>query len=439
MSERRRSRNGATGALAALLGFALWGVAGGALAQQLDICGCIGHPNSLGAFDSNDPNTWPPGSSQFSNILTIPLPAGGTLVFDSFLINLMAGNTAVNVILTPPPDGSPATILIAGDATIGVSDTLSVAGLAGVAGSNGGPGLGGLGGPGGFRGGDGAYELVNFAQSGGTGLGPGGGLGGDPAALTHGSPGTFVGLPSLLPLLGGAGGGGGASNSATLGCSGGGGGGGGGALLIAANGTLTIDGTISADGGSGAGNAPGGVPDTCSTNGGSGGGGAIRLIADTIKSNASNPTLTARSNGIANLATDGAIRLEAFFNTYPASRSFPVAFQAGAPGPITNPLEPTVAITDVGGVAISNPTGNTGGIDVIIPAPGLVTVDFETSGVPAGTNVDVSFKARVGDDLATQTVLLDPLSCTPQGICTGFTAVNMPSGGFTIEAQATFQ
>src|ERR1035441_2737031 len=115
---------------------------------------------------------------------------------------------------------------------------------------------GGVGGPGGYRGGDGASG--NSPSTAGQGRG-GGGAGGGQANYNYGN--TF-----LIPLLGGSGGGGG--NYGNYQPSGGGGGGG--AILIAASTSITVNGSISANGGS-----PG-------YNAGSGSGGAIRLVASQI-------------------------------------------------------------------------------------------------------------------------------------------------------------
>lgn len=113
-------------------------------------------------------------------------------------------------------------------------------------------------GPGGFRGG--IQAVVS------SGLGIGGGI--------NGADGTFAsayGNIALIPLIGGSGGGSG--------------GGGGGAILIAASGTITINGAITASGGG--------------SNGGDGSGGAIRLVANTIG-----------GTGGVNPGTDGRLRIE---------------------------------------------------------------------------------------------------------------------------------
>jgi hypothetical protein len=152
-------------------------------------------------------------------------------------------------------------------------------------------GAGGAGGPGGFEGGEaggtqrldglpglgpggGSPGIIDsaggggggFAAQGGAGAGVNGGAGGPPYAF-------------LLPTLSGGSGGGGASgdDDGTPGPDpsddgGGGGGGGGGAVLLSANGTATVNGTISARGGDGG-------PTACSGNTGDGGGGSGGYIA----------------------------------------------------------------------------------------------------------------------------------------------------------------
>ncbi len=103
-------------------------------------------------------------------------------------------------------------------------------------------------GPGGFRGGTG-YFASNVGAS--AGFGPGGGQwnivgNGWGGGGSYGSAGAYgpptYGNPSLIPLLGGSGGGG-------YGGDGRGGGAGAGAILIASPGTISLPGTIRANGG----------------------------------------------------------------------------------------------------------------------------------------------------------------------------------------------
>jgi hypothetical protein len=295
-------------------------------------------------------------------------------------------------------------------------------------------GVGSLGGPGGFRGGDGGYQLVNFARMGGAGSGPGGGLGGNDTynAGGNGANAKFVGAPDLLPLIGGSGGGGGASMTTAPGCAGGGGGGGGGALLIAADGTITINGQITAIGG----NAGSAGSTTCASYGGGGAGGAIRLLATTINGNG-NVYATGGSDLITGPAPSGAIRMEALNNTLTVGQTSPLATRAAGPGPIVNPVTPTVAITAVGNQPVpAPPTGGRGGVDIVLSAPGQTPVAFSTSGVPSGTTVDVIVKPRVGGAPVKTPVTLD--NCDANGTCLASTTFDLAAGAYFVEARATF-
>ncbi len=260
-------RGGTLGVLLVLVCVLTWP---GVSLAQLDICGCAGNPNSLGAFDTTDATTYPPGTTSGNTFLTIPLPEDGILIFDSFTVQPRPSDSGnfLQVFFAPNEANTPVTLLVRGDVTTALRGNINVSGSRGTSGSSGVNGIGALGGNGGFRGGDGAYQLVNFANDGGAGFGPGGGAPGTASPFTTGDGGTFLGVPELLPRLGGSGGGGGASTSGSLNCSAGGGGGGGGAILIAANGTITVNGSVIADGGGRGFNAAG-----CSSTGGGGSGG----------------------------------------------------------------------------------------------------------------------------------------------------------------------
>lgn len=411
---------------------------------QLDVCGCRNSPATLGNFDTLNPATYPPGTTfPAINVMEIPLPADGVMVFNS--INLAQRPPYVGYGLTvrfiPNAANTPVTILVSGNVTIGYLTTISLRGDDGISGSQNALGKGGLGGPGGFRGGDGAYQLVNFGTVGGAGLGPGGGGGGAGSyyASGHGAGATFLGAPDLLPLIGGSGGGGGASTELTPACSGGGGSGGGGALLLAVNGTLTIDAqaSIVADGG----NAGYWGNPSCSSAGGAGSGGAVRLLATTITGTG---YVYARAGGGGStlLAQPGAIRMEALNNNLVVGNTTPLATRAAGPGPIVNPITPTVAITSVGGQPIPQPAqGGLGNIDLVLPAPGQTEIGLATSGVPTGTTVNVTVKPRVGSPPVT-TPIVTPITltnCDANGACLASASFNLAAGAYFVEARATFQ
>ena len=397
-------------------------------AQGIDLCGCATIPG-LQPFDSTVSATLPPGTVDDGSNLTIPLPPDGIFRFSSFNLQSRFVRFVRNAANTP------VIILVSGNASFNGAVccyNFYVNGADASGGSSSLAGVGGLGGPGGFRGGDGASQAINGAAIGGAGIGPGGGDGGTGTPLANASGGTFLGVPELTPLLGGSGGGGGGSSSASsTACSGGGGGGGGGALLVAVNGTLTTSNyQFIADSGSGAGPGNG----NCASAGAGGSGGAIRLIANHFAPGA-NPNIYARGFG----GTDGRIRLESIDTS--AQTAFvtgPAALRIVGPTPLANPINPTVAITSVGGSAVPTvPQGTFGAIDVILPAPGATPVTIATTGVPSGTTVAISVKPRIGGPAVSQTVPLG--SCDGAGACGAAATFTLSAGAYVVEARATFQ
>ena len=425
----------------ALLVAVVMGTGNGSVAAQavLDLCGCKDTPG-LTAFNANDPATFPPGTTVSGPNVTIPLPPDGVLRFSSFSANDRSIFFARNAANTP------VTLLVSGDVVLqnppGCCRFVWIGGDEGSHGANGIAGVGGLGGPGGFRGGDGAAAGVNLFTIGGAGQGPGGGVGATPTVTSVG--GTFFGLPELLPLVGGSGGGGGAATNTNTGptCTGGGGGGGGGAILIAANGTITIHNyDIYVDGGTGGSVGNGG----CARGGAGGSAGAMRLVASRFV-HVGTARLFARGAGshfVGGGGTNGRIRLETVdpsaqtqFSPDPTS----AALRITGPGPLSNPVSPAVRITHVNGNAVPEPPqGYRGAIDIVLPAPGVVSVDLATTGVPSGTTLEVKIKPRVGDNPQAATVPLAPGSCDAQGACTATATFNVGAGAHVVEARATFQ
>ena len=403
-------------------------------AQQLDICGCKNNPGSLGAFDTLNAASYPPGTISAFRSLQIPLSADGVMVFSSMnIVPRPSDSSVITVSFIRNASNTPVTLLVDGNVTIGTNVTLTVSGDPGSTGSLNALGVGGNGGPGGGRGGDGAYQLINFATAGGAGLRPGGGAGSSLGSNSNpGGSGIFQATSDLLPLIGGAGGGGGGSTSNATSCAGGGGGGGGGALLIAANGTVTVNGTIIADGGD-----RGGAGSQCASPGGAGSGGAIRILANTLTGSG---TMDARAglniSGIRAGTSYGVIRMETLTNTFPVSNTDPLATRTPGPGPVFNVLNPTVAITSVGGQAVpANPVGITGGVDIVLPVPGSTPVVFSTNGVPVGTIVQVTVKPKVGAGADSRAVTLQNCS---NGSCIENATFDLAAGSYFIEARATF-
>lgn len=246
-------------------------------------------------------------------------------------------------------------------------------------------------GPGGFAGGVGS-TATSYAQpgrgpgSGGMGLAhsscPNSSLyagmeGGGAGHVTVGSGfrlGRAYGNVILVPLSGGSGGGGGNGGL------GGGGGGGGGALRIVSSASITVSGTISANGGDGG----SGSSNRCILgNGGGGSGGSIHLIAPTLSGTGN---LFAKEGGGVNVAPGsvGRIRLDAFLHQF-TGIAIPSA-SLGSPYNVPFPKNvPSVRVISVAGVPVPlAPSGSFAMPDVAINQAAPVPVVIEAANVPPG-------------------------------------------------------
>ena len=229
-------------------------------------------------------------------------------------------------------------------------------------------------GPGGFRGGVGYNN--GRSSSGGFGIGGGsnrdssagfavaGGSYAAAGASNTGIAGITYGNSQILPLIGGAG----ASGAADRG---GDGGAGGGAILIVATGTITINGSIFANGGNAA-----------FIDAGGGAGGAVRLIAPVVDG-------AGQIQGHAgfNVLSGGAGRIRLETNNYTGNLvSIPVASQALPDSPVKiwpDLSIPTVRVVSIGGTAgPADPHANLGAPDVPINSSAAQTVTLETTNVP---------------------------------------------------------
>jgi hypothetical protein len=322
------------------------------------------------------------------NFTTVDIPQGVTVTFKK--------NTA----------NTPVYILATGDVTI--------AGTINVNGSNAISITDGTGGPGGFDGGFGGAG----SGKGGNGIGPGGGIisastvpeyqqgggGGYSSAgkaYNGGAGGTVYGNASIIPFVGGSGGAGGSSGTMCNNCingDGGGGGGGGGAILIASSGTITVTGSILANGGTGV------VCGGC-TSGGGGSGGAVKLIANTISANG---TISATGgSGWSNLGGYGRIRLEATTITAPTTKP---AYTFSVPDDsvfVAN--TPSLSITSIGGATVpQNPTGSYATPDITLPAgtTNPVQVGISATNIPVGTIISVSAVPQLGAASSAQSAAL---------------------------------
>ncbi len=227
----------------------------------------------------------------------------------------------------------------------------------------------------------------------------------------------------LVPLVGGSGGAG--SNNRGVPLSnvpyGSGGGAGGGAILVASSTTITVNGTIAANGG-----AAGDLG--CHPSGGGGAGGSVRLAAPTISGNG---RLTATGgNGVINSAGtlaggDGIIRLEAFTDAF--TGSLQGTQHIGSPFntfiPATGP--PAVTVTSVNGVPVTQPpTGNLGTPDVTINTGAAVELTIQAQFIPPGTVLTLKvFSDNDTDQIVQTTPLLGTLQSS-----TATAKVTFPSG-----------
>lgn len=394
----------------------------------------------------------------------IQLPANGVLNYTT--VNIPAG---VTVTFAKNTTNTPVVILVGGDATI--AGTIEVSGTPGAAtgaagdGSIGDDGTPGRGGPGGYDGGQGgkvdadiakrvsqagqgpggagrsafySYFSIQYPCGGsGGGFGSAGGAAGSGNNCTAGgqaAAGVAYGAASLLPLLGGSGGSGGAGGVTFRGAGGGGGGGG---LVVAASGTLSVTGTIRADGGAGGLIAGAGVGGA----GGGGSGGAIRLIATGI---AGNGAISAAGGAAQRSGTPqdsyytggaggaGRIRLEA--ETYTRTAATTPVHSFGAPGPVFVAGLPSLRISKVAGVdAPAAPTGNA---DIALPEDTVnpVTVEVATTGVPLGNTVTITVTPAYG---ATSSHVSNALAGSEES-ATATASVTLPAGPSTLLATVSY-
>lgn len=412
------------------------------------------------AFESGSTGADGPFNPTVDTVL--PLPDDGIFNFTS--VNIPAG---VTVRFERNALNTPVRMLVAEDALIdgiidvrgGASADIGSAGD-GIVADDGLPGLGGAGGFDGGRGG----EAGGSGFEGGQGVGPGGGFPsefqndshnetgivgcagggggfGTSGVLGRGSHcnstslqsagGPSYGNDRLLPLIGGSGGGGGAGGETFAGS---GGGGGGGALLVAVSGTLTVNGSIRADGGDsgdfgGAGHGGGG---------GGGAGGGIRLIATTIAGDgpitagggegwSSSTTISIRGTGGA-----GRVRFEA--ETMNRSAGTTPQFSFAEPGPVFLAGMPSLRIASVGGT--DAPAVPTGSADIVLPQdfPNPVDVVVEAFNVPLGNTVTVTLTPATGDAFSVVTNALDGTEAESSAMA----QIDIPGGPSTLLASVSF-
>lgn len=233
-------------------------------------------------------------------------------------------------------------------------------------------------GAGGYGGGAAAFGSVAALP----GLGPAGGTLNGLCFQREPGGGGFSGNQFLVPLVGGSGGSG----------SGGSGGAGGGALLIASSASISVTGTITANGGDA----------TYNYGAGGGAGGAIRLVAPVITGTG---TITASGGGAGgfcgtsgpnNPGANGIVRFEFFQNSFTGTTAGNV--YTATPFNLFVPAttdQPSIVVTSIGGVAVPpNPTGSFTVPDVILNSGSPLTVNISASNIPLGTIPTVYFSTE---------------------------------------------
>src|SRR5439155_5565707 len=130
-------------------------------------------------------------------------------------------------------------------------------------------------------------------------------------------------------------------------------------------------------------------------------------------------------------AWNGAIRMEALNNNLSVGNTSPLATRAPGPGPIVNPITPTVTITSVGGQPVPQPPQGVFGVaDLVLSAPGQTAIGLPTSGVPTGTTVNVTVKPRVGGNGPTVTPVT-LTNCDPaNGACLATVTLDLSAGAY---------
>ncbi|MBS0198280.1 MAG: hypothetical protein JSR77_16125 [Planctomycetes bacterium] len=303
------------------------------------------------------------------------------VVYKFSSVNIPAG---VTVTFSNHPSGAPVVWLVNGNVTINGTVNLNAA----VAIDRSIPANPG---PGGFRGGTAQPRTGGHGPGGGkyvgtSQYGQGGGFGTAGLGLAGGD--NVYGTADLVPLIGGSGGAGGSDIGY------GRGGAGGGAILIVSTGTITLNGTLTANGSqSNANDGGGGV-------GGGGSGGGVRLVCDTLVG-ATNATLSALAGPPQDTPSSwtvgglGRIRTEANVDNLPITGT-PARSQAPV-GPVAR-LWPTTAEPKVTAVTLHSepvPTDPRASIvfaatDVeVLGSPSLPVLTITCENVPVNATLTV--------------------------------------------------
>ncbi len=354
---------------------ALFGATSGA--AQAFISGSTGSDGAL--------NFTTPGTIDFDPVALGLNPAGDN-IFNFTTINIAAGVT-VNMRASKLRERS---VVFLATGAVTIAGTLALNGATGYPGGSDAtlwapsePG------PGGYPGGAGG-TISSQPQA---GDGPGAGASGGGFGYYAG----YYGNSLLVPLRGGSGGGGGGICCASA--YGGSGGAGGGAIQIVSTVSITITGSLTANGGA-------------STGAGGGSGGAIHLEAPVVAGNGSVQAVGGYNNaccGYQGYAGNGWTRVDVTTNNFTGTITPNPAF-----GPLFNvPLPsavPTISITSINGIAVpSVPTASFSSPDVTINSAGAVPIALAASNIPVGTILTLLVSSETGVD---QTVSATALTGT---------------------------
>ncbi len=358
------------------------------------------------------------GELNVTSNTAVQLPESGVIHYTG--ITVAVGNTLTFLRNTA---NTPVILLATGNVTIdGTIDLNGEGGSTGSTATTNEP----QGGPGGYPGGFGSSGAPGEDRIGTSGGGPGGGpaaappLDADPWEASDGDGGSggshfsqgqqgvdndagrgpTYGDSHLVTLTGGSGGAGSAVNSglANFGPSGGAGGG---AICIASSGMITVDGSITANGGVGR-----ATDHSTYDESGAGAGGAIRLMANTIAGTGSlraTGSTTGRDSGV------GRIRIEAYSITGPSDVS--PAAGTGVPTIVSLPPaeQPVITIATINGLAVPDPaTGSIASPDVVLPSgtANPATIEIETTNVPEGSTVNLRIPDATGNIITTASTLV---------------------------------
>jgi hypothetical protein len=302
-----------------------------------------------------------------------------------------------------------------------VQNTCVIEGNVDVSGTNG--DVGGIGGVGGYRGGNGGTVTT-------AGLGPGGGQPVDCASYGsaghHHSPteSPVYGSKYILPLLGGSGGGGGGSFQ---------GGGGGGAFLVASP-SMSLNGSILANGGSG------GINGWYNSSGG-GSGGAVRIISSTFSGHGS---ISANGGSFFWICGYGCYQSGSGGNGRIRIDCLDMQFSGGLSGTTSQGFQPIIlpaagqgiqlSIASIAGNAVpANPSGVLVNPDVIIPAQQTnpIPIVVGCNNIPLNTEIYVFVHPANGPDV--QAVGINNAGTLAASTAT--VSLNMPRGGGIIYAK----